>query len=201
MYANASTRHSRQGGAILITALIILVVLTLLGLAGMNNSILEQRMAGNTRQAQIAFEAAESALKAGEVWLTTAGNLDTVAQLVSKFNGSVNGFYAERRPEPGAAINALAFDVSDPSAWTAANSIELTGFGGNVAKKPRYIIQYVGRTRVSTGNKTLPELDVLDPNSNKPDLREYVFRIVAIGWGADGSAKQVLQSTLRKRLN
>jgi len=201
MYAYATNRPSRQNGAILITALVILVVLTILGLSGMNNSILEQRMAGNTRQAQIAFEAAESALRAGEVWLTTAGNLDTVSQLIGRFNGSVNGYYAERRPEPGAVINPLAFDITDPTAWNASNSIELSGFSANVAQQPRYLIQYLGRTRVSTGNKTLPELDVLDPNSNKPDLREYVFRVVAIGWGADGSAKQVLQSTLRKRLN
>lgn len=56
----------QQRGAVLITALVLLVVLTLLGLASMQNTILEERMAGNYRDRQIAFEAAEAALRAGE---------------------------------------------------------------------------------------------------------------------------------------
>lgn len=61
---------SRQRGAVLITGLIFLVVLTLLAVAGMRTTILEEKMAGNARDADIAFQAAEAALKAGEQVLT-----------------------------------------------------------------------------------------------------------------------------------
>lgn len=52
----------RQRGAILITALIILLVLALLGVTAMNSTAMEQKMAGNTLATNIAFQAAESGL-------------------------------------------------------------------------------------------------------------------------------------------
>lgn len=56
-----SSAH-RQHGAVLITALIILLVLALLGVTAMNSTAMEQKMAGNTMATNIAFQAAESGL-------------------------------------------------------------------------------------------------------------------------------------------
>lgn len=56
----------QQSGAVLIVSLLLLLVLTILGVAAMRNSTLEERMAGNMRDLQIAFNAAEAALHAGE---------------------------------------------------------------------------------------------------------------------------------------
>lgn len=57
--------HS-QRGAVLYTGLIILVLLTLLGLASMNSVILQERMAGNHRVYQTAFQNAEGRLRVAE---------------------------------------------------------------------------------------------------------------------------------------
>jgi len=57
---------SRQRGAALITGLIFLVILTLLGITAMRTSTLEERVAGNTRDRNVALQAADTALRDGE---------------------------------------------------------------------------------------------------------------------------------------
>ncbi|HEY8024591.1 MAG TPA: PilX N-terminal domain-containing pilus assembly protein [Burkholderiaceae bacterium] len=59
-------RENKQSGAALVVGLIFLVILTLLGLTAMQTGILEERMAGNSRDHNIAFQAAEAALRDGE---------------------------------------------------------------------------------------------------------------------------------------
>lgn len=57
---------ARQQGVALITGLIFMVVLTLIVLASMRGSILEEKMAGNLRSQNLAFQAAEAGLRAGQ---------------------------------------------------------------------------------------------------------------------------------------
>jgi type IV pilus assembly protein PilX len=52
-----------EGGAVLIVTLMFLVILTLLGVTAMTSATMEERMAGNTRDAAVALQAAESALR------------------------------------------------------------------------------------------------------------------------------------------
>jgi Tfp pilus assembly protein PilX len=58
-----------QRGMALIVSLVILVSMTLLALAAIQNTSLEERMAGNLRAEKMAFQAAEAALRSGESWL------------------------------------------------------------------------------------------------------------------------------------
>lgn len=57
---------TRQQGVALITGLIFMVALTLIVLASMRGSILEEKMAGNSRSQNLAFQAAEAGLRAGQ---------------------------------------------------------------------------------------------------------------------------------------
>jgi type IV pilus assembly protein PilX len=59
-------QSKRQKGAVLVIGLIILVVLTLLGIQGMRTNVAQERMASNMRERNVAFQAAESALRVGE---------------------------------------------------------------------------------------------------------------------------------------
>ena len=52
----------RQRGAALIVGLVLLMVLTVLGISGMNSATLELTMAGNTQFGQDAFQAAETGI-------------------------------------------------------------------------------------------------------------------------------------------
>ena len=55
--------RKRQGGAVLIVSLMFLVILTMLGVTAMSGTTMEERMAGNTRDAALALQAAEAALR------------------------------------------------------------------------------------------------------------------------------------------
>lgn len=51
-----------QRGAVLIISLIVLLVITLLGVAGMNSSLVQERMAANAQNTNRTFQAAESSV-------------------------------------------------------------------------------------------------------------------------------------------
>jgi type IV pilus assembly protein PilX len=67
------SRHQR--GAALIVGLIMLLLLTLIGVAGMRDTLLQEKMAGNMRDREIALQAAESALRAAEAQLGNSQSL------------------------------------------------------------------------------------------------------------------------------
>jgi type IV pilus assembly protein PilX len=54
--------RAREHGAALVVGLVMLLVLTLLGVSGMNTATLELVMANNTQAQQTAFQAAETAI-------------------------------------------------------------------------------------------------------------------------------------------
>ena len=60
------TKIGKQHGAVMITALMILLLMTIFGISTMDTNILEEKMAGNMRDRNVAFQAAEAALRAGE---------------------------------------------------------------------------------------------------------------------------------------
>jgi len=67
-----------QRGVVLVTALVFLVILTLLGITSMSTNILEEKMAANSQDINRAFQAAESSI-------TTAFNSGTA------FTGTIAG--------------------------------------------------------------------------------------------------------------
>ena len=65
----------RQRGSALIIALVFLLVMTLIGVTAMQGTSQQESMAGNMRDRNLAFQAAEAALRAGETWLNVPGAL------------------------------------------------------------------------------------------------------------------------------
>ena len=59
-------RKGKQKGAVLIVGLILLMVITLLALAGIQGTSLQERMSGNAYDRNIAFNSAEMALRWAE---------------------------------------------------------------------------------------------------------------------------------------
>jgi len=64
MNGSVNTGQVKQKGAALIISLIVLLVLTLIGVAGMNTSVMQERMAVNSQNSNRAFQAAESTVSA-----------------------------------------------------------------------------------------------------------------------------------------
>lgn len=63
---NSFPMPDRQTGATLAISLVLLTIATLVGIVAMQGTTLQEKMAGNLRDSNLAFQAAESALAAGE---------------------------------------------------------------------------------------------------------------------------------------
>src|SRR3989339_13461 len=125
----------RQSGAALVIGLIILVLVTLLGVTAMRTTSLEERMAGQSRDSGLAFQAAEAALRQAELYLNGA----VVGPFVSQMP-SATGLYLPRIAgvagfgEPytgGSDGNCNTADTvcktwAEVLRWTAADSIAYT---------------------------------------------------------------------------
>lgn len=70
-----------QRGATLVIALLILVMIMMYGIPAAMDSMQNERMAGNTRNRDLAFQAAEHAIKEAESWIIvqTATSLNDLA--------------------------------------------------------------------------------------------------------------------------
>ena len=87
-------RHRSERGAVLLVSLVMLLLLTLIGLAGMRRAQLEERMAGNLRDRQMAFQAAEAALRAGEAAALERYRHDGPMASIDDAGGVAGGFSA-----------------------------------------------------------------------------------------------------------
>jgi len=72
IFAHSQRMHKQQG-AVLLFSLIILLMLTVIGVAAMQTTTLQERMAGNFRDRQVAFQGAEAALVGVEQRLLQEG--------------------------------------------------------------------------------------------------------------------------------
>ena len=195
-YATPTVCHTaaKERGTVLIVGLLMLLVMTVLGVASMGNTVLQERMANNNRQQQIAFQAAEAALRAAESYL--ANTVNSVTALTVNFNSAapLTGLYAQRPPWTGMATRPVpaGFDIYNDNDWLAAGNTVEVATVASVIRRPRYIIEYVGRVGPPPN----------DYSGKKPDTRQYGFRITAIGWGegAVPNSRYLLQSSYRMPL-
>jgi type IV pilus assembly protein PilX len=132
-YKPAFGKPGAQQGVVLIVGLIMLLLLTLIGTTGMQMTSLEEKMAGNMRDRNLAFQAAESALAAGEYYL------QNVSPFPSTFCSKSNGRYDH--------TNAPCSTIADPI-WENINwdteSVAYTGTLSSLSANPHYIIEDMG---------------------------------------------------------
>jgi type IV pilus assembly protein PilX len=159
----------RQKGSALIVSLIMLLLLTLVAVAGMQGTILQERMTGNLRDRDLAFQAAEAALREGEAFARAPINAGIVY-------GNANGLYQ---------VN----NANRPD-WSTRNIVAGNGartysdnFPG-VSSQPTYYIE---------------EISALQPPGTETEaggavpLTSY-FRITARGIGGSANTSVVLTS-------
>ncbi len=84
----------QERGAVLIVSLMLLAVATVVGIAGIGNTQLAERIASNQKQASEAFMAAESGLVRAKVWFDDPANAglwgDSVGTLAAINAGQQN---------------------------------------------------------------------------------------------------------------
>ena len=171
-----------QRGSALIFALVFLLVMTVIGIAGMQGTTQQEKMAGNMRNRNLAFQAAEAALRAGEKFVDPVKSGTTCPRPKTEdFNGTKGLF------EPlDEAIKLVGDEGAFWMAWDwEHNSTQLEeGTLDKVADQPSYVVEYI--TNKDTINCTTP-----CPKPNCSDC----YRITARGVGGTKDAIVILQST------
>lgn len=165
----------RERGSALIVSLIFMLLLTIVGVGAMQSSSLQERMAGNARDVNNAFQAAEAGIRDAETYLQNA--------VVGPFNGA-NGLYRY------CAVGVAGAGCAAPD-WRDRASVgwvKRAGVMQFVDDQPEYIIQQ------------MPPIP--DPNSSmaadEPAAMIDVYRVTARGFGASSNTMVIIQTMYRR---
>lgn len=161
--------RQQQCGATLMISLLILLVMTLIGVTAMDTSNLEEKMAGNERDHQLAFEAAEAAMRQAEEYVTN--NIVSTAA----FDGSNTGLYA---------LNSNP-DLNASATWT--NSLTYGGAISSIKTAPKYIVEVMG----TVGNE---DINIAGYGESSGTGTVTTFRVTARGTGGSDNSVVMLQS-------
>jgi type IV pilus assembly protein PilX len=179
----------RQRGAALVVALILLVVATLMALAGSRGSVLQERMSANTYDRSLAFQRSESALRYAESQVLLQSNIATLG-----------GLDCSATPCPLVPANTFTATGAPWRDVTAAFDVNDT----NTPGIPQYHIAFMGSATVD------PAIEAINAGNNNygnpppPQLMAY-YRITARSSAPTtavlgGRSIVVLQSTMRRPL-
>jgi type IV pilus assembly protein PilX len=195
---------ARQSGATLVMTLLMLVVILLLGLHAAQLALQGEKTARNDRDRHLAFQAAESTLLDAEMDIEKSPDPEKSRSHLFAANSAI-GFPAEAVCSAGAQSIYLGLcgvtsegqtpvwqtvDFSDGPAGSV-NSVPYgrftgqsfpVGSGSLPAREPRYIIELMRDTKLG----------------ERADQIGYLYRITAIGFGANPNTQVVLQTIYRK---
>lgn len=129
--------RSRQQGAVLVVVLIMLLVMTLLGLASLRGTLMEERMTSAITDRGLSFQAAEYALREGESKLGAPSAYKSFPA-----SGCTTGLCAT--PVPSTTTKDRWADSSFNGWVSVANTALFTGAAIPTAA-PEYFIEYMGR--------------------------------------------------------
>jgi type IV pilus assembly protein PilX len=171
----------RERGSALIIALVFLLLMTILGVASMQSTVLQERMAGNQRDRNLAFQAAEAALRAGEDWVGVFANQVAVE---SCFN---TGDCPDGEEE-GAAGERLA----DPAGWDGSDAISDIDAAaiGLYSEDENNLGPLASAPAVHVGSPETPLLVEVDPEAGSRNIYPVTARAV----GGSANAVVVLQT-------
>lgn len=176
------SRTAYQQGSVLIIALIVLLVLTLIGISGIQTNVMEVRMAGNLHERVTAFQAAEAGLRDGEADVASNYSLSTV------FSTSCSS----GRCEPVTSGTDVWLDSSKVNWDAGTNTINYSAFTSATtlpySQQPRYIVE-----RLQVVDRT----GSLKRGFGQTNTSQW-YRITAVGYSENGRAEAMVQSVYRK---
>lgn len=161
---------ARQGGAVLVVSLIILLIITLLAVGSMQSTTLEEKMAGNSRDRNLAFQTSESAVREAEVFIEGIASL-------GDFTGG-GGLFGRTDAEP---------IFYDQTTWTDSSNHVVAGTDFGSYEAPRFFIK-----NFTTITGTEGALNMSGYGDNKGTGDVTVFRITARGIGASADSAEVI---------
>lgn len=189
--------RNAQHGVVLFVVLIMLVVLTLLGMSLYGTTSVEEKMARNYRDSEVANQAADAALRDAEIRISGYYVYATQSTTATPIPIDNNAFNSSC--DYGLCDPTVEQPVDKKYSMTASPSVALgdcpgagqcngSGGGGSttdspaivgVAAQPRYLVERIPWTPTGTS--------VSDGGVN------YAYRVTAVGYGRSDTTRVFLQ--------
>lgn len=177
-----SLSNTRQGGAVLIIALVMLLLMTIVGISAIKGSNLQELMAGNVRDKQISFQAAEASLRDAESVVNAINppNIGGTVGFVNQIDeGSVSSHWRK---------DFIWFNEGEQ--FSVLTNIDLK----MINEKPRYVVEKLDVTYVpGSDGRAVDLLGV----QNAPEI--MIYRITGRGVGLTENTITYLQSLYRRQ--
>jgi type IV pilus assembly protein PilX len=173
--------HARQRGMVLVTALLLLLVVTIIAVTMFHSFGTQERIASNVREKQRALHAAESAQQYAEWWLSM-GNANNVGPCTTVLLVSAAQVCQNKLIDGVANSNVAAVP------WMIAGTevgvtyappemtVATTASAGTYFKSPSFYISYLGLAT---------------------DGKSSIYQIDAVGYGGRADAVAVVESTYK----
>ncbi|WP_051687411.1 PilX N-terminal domain-containing pilus assembly protein [Microbulbifer sp. HZ11] len=167
-----------QQGMTLIVGLIMVLLMTLVGMAAIRGSGMQELMAGNMRDRNLAFQSAEAGLREGESVLTGA--------TIPAFDGTSVGLVQ-------AIDGSTSTGFWDTYGWDAG-SIRTNLGVKMVASQPQYVIEEV----TTTATINAADGSAIDFASSLKTEDTVFYRVTSRAEGGTADAVVILQSTYKR---
>jgi type IV pilus assembly protein PilX len=209
--AHEHSPTSRQRGFSLIVVMLILVVVSVLGVGGIQIAMMAERATRNDRDLQIAWQGAEAALIDAEFDIEGQPASSTTKRNAIFKRGAVDiaKFLADCGDAgAGQSLGLCDLKLTGKPAWltvdftvvdNSAKAVPLGAFTGRdfpsgslgiqPAKSPRYVIEPMLDRFGTRSYRTT------DPNGGEGP--SYVYRITSMGFGPNDQTQAVLQMIYR----
>jgi type IV pilus assembly protein PilX len=183
-----TVRPRQERGVALIISMILLVLITMVGLASLRSVVLEEKMAANFYDRSLAFQAAEAGLRAGEAVAvaqatTTPPHTQALALALpandTQCSSSCSGGICSA---PGTVCEGR-WNKTDFTGWTTATGVALNTQAGSA---PQYFVEFLGNTFPCD-----PDASQLSDPANLVCAR---YRVSARSQAGEDRAEVMLQS-------
>lgn len=171
----------RQHGVALVLALVFLLLLTLIGITALNTTALEEKMANNTKDRNLAFQAAESALALGESWIYTQIGKPVFPNTGIGLHSPATGDTEVWDDTTNWNSKSVAYPCIPGTTSGCGTSL------GKINTQPKYMIEDMGEVQESGGSLVM--------SSSYKSKGTTIMRVTARGTGGTDAAVVMLQST------
>ena len=179
--------RARQSGMSLFPALMFLLVLSVIGISALNSTLMQEKMVANTKDLNIAFQAAEAGLRDAEA--DVSKNVDTGTAFTSACAAGLCT-PPSTWPTPSSADISKVIDWSDAGKTRAYGAYTSAPTLPTVAAQPQYVIEKLSSLPVSPGGSV-----GLGCGAGCVHSGGAAYRLTALGTGARPETRVVLQST------
>lgn len=185
--AHSQPTLSRQQGATLVVALVILAVLTILGVSNSQSVLLQERMTASVQDAHVALQSAELGVVEAEAFIE-ANVQANKSNFSNNGQGGLAGLYTQGNGPS---------DIFDSASWASTNSQQATISVHSDVPAPRFIIEDTG-TFDEIDDATGVVIGGYGQSTGQGSINS--FRIIVQGKGRSDESERYVISYYARRL-